>query len=244
MAALAQERMRKAETWRSHRFMLTSGTKAYKGGQAALDLAGSGKVVPGTTGTGLLKIGVFAETVDATSASLPVQVDLINEFTVEWFANDTTTAVTSANIGGMAYMLDDQTVTGSATGNSIAGRVWAVDSVKGVAVEKTASSDKLAPNGATLSYTTNNAAPAAIASGSIYDVPTTAAASTITLPAAAPDGTVAYFAADGVKNGHTIQYVDATGSTNLTTALTASKRHLAVVAKRGGKWFANVYVGP
>jgi len=66
----------------------------------------------------------------------------------------------------------------------------------------------------------------------------------VTLPASAPDGTFAYFTANGVLNANTVQYVDATGPTNITTALTASKRHLVVVVKRGGSWFANAYVSP
>lgn len=80
--------------------------------------------------------------------------------------------------------------------------------------------------------------------GATYDVGTTGAASTVTLPATPADGTRIYFVADGTKNGHTVQYRDATGPTNLTTALLASKRHLVVCVGLGGKWFANAYVSP
>lgn len=93
-------------------------------------------------------------------------------------------------------------------------------------------------------YTANDSAPTSIPTGAIIDVPTTGAASTITLPAAPPDGTWAIFTADGTKNAHTVQYRDATGPTNLTTALTASKRHEVLVSALGGKWFANAYVSP
>jgi hypothetical protein len=75
-------------------------------------------------------------------------------------------------------------------------------------------------------------------------VPATGAASTVTLPAAALDGTSASFVADGTANAHTVQYRDATGVVNLTAALTAAKRHLVIVEKVGGKWFANAYVSP
>lgn len=81
-------------------------------------------------------------------------------------------------------------------------------------------------------------------SGTTYDIPTTGAASTVTLPDTAAEGTILYFTADGTKNGHTVQYRDATGPANLTTALTASKRHLAVAIHQGDKWFVNAYVSP
>jgi hypothetical protein len=80
--------------------------------------------------------------------------------------------------------------------------------------------------------------------GTVYDVPTTAGASTITLPAAAAEGTEISFVADGTKNGHTVQFVDATGTTNLTTALTASKRLLVKCIHLNDKWYANAYIGP
>lgn len=93
-------------------------------------------------------------------------------------------------------------------------------------------------------YVGNDSAPTVIVPAAVYDVPATGAASTITLPAAPPDGSRAVFLADGTKNAHTVQYRDATGPTNLTTALTASKRHEVLVYALGGKWFANAYVSP
>ena len=246
MTALAIERMRKVETWKRKRFTLTGG-KAFKGAIALLDKS-TGKVVKGqSSAAGYVRIGVFAETVDATSADALVDVDLEREITLEWFANDTVAPLSATtDILNTAFVLDDQTVTAGSTATSVAaGRVWAVDSTRGVAVERFhAPGGSIAPLGTALSYTSNDAAPAAVVSGAIYDVPTTGAASTITLPAAAPDGTVCYFTADGTKNGHTITYRDATGPTALTTALTASKRHLTVCTKRGSKWFANAYVSP
>jgi hypothetical protein len=37
----------------------------------------------------------------------------------------------------LCYMLDDHTVTNASSGNSVAGRVWAIDTTKGVLVQKT-----------------------------------------------------------------------------------------------------------
>jgi hypothetical protein len=93
-------------------------------------------------------------------------------------------------------------------------------------------------------YTSNDTAPASIVSGGVYDVPATGANSTITLPAAPADGTHAIFVADGTKNSNTVQYRDATGPVNITTALTASKRHMVHVTALNGIWNAIAYVSP
>ena len=78
MTALAIERMRKVETWKRKRFTLTGG-KAFKGAIALLDKS-TGKVVKGqSSAAGYVRIGVFAETVDATSADALVDVDLERE---------------------------------------------------------------------------------------------------------------------------------------------------------------------
>lgn len=243
MSALTQERARRTYPWKYKQFTLASGTKAFKGGRAALNT--SGKVVPATSVAGLLPIGVFAETVDATAADAPVQVDLEREVVLEYFANATAgDAIAATDIGSMAYMFDDQTVCITPAGRSVAGRIWDVDALKGIGIEKNDAARRVLSQPAVGAYTANDYAPASIETDAVYDVPTTAAASTITLPAASPDGTRATFCADGTKNGHTVQYRDATGPTNLTTALTASKRHMVVVQKLGGKWFANAYVSP
>lgn len=80
-------------------------------------------------------------------------------------------------------------------------------------------------------------APATLVHDAVYALPATAANSTVTLPAAATDGTRVHFVADGTLNGHTVQYRDATGPTNLTAAFTASKRHGATFVKEDTKWY-------
>lgn len=138
MSALSSKRSRnnRIELWRYKQFTLASGKVAYQGGAACLDTA-TGKVVPAAAGTGLVWIGMFMEDVDATSAAKLVNVDLLHEVTLEWLDNDTDGTPISATTGilGPAYALDDHTVTAVPAANSFAGRVWAVDSVKGVAVE-------------------------------------------------------------------------------------------------------------
>lgn len=123
----------KSESWRFREFTLTSGTKALKGGLACISTA-TGNVTPGATATTLVPIGFFDQTVDATAAALPVRVRLFREVEVYWMVNDGT--VLQTHVGSDCYLTDDQTVSATVTGRSKAGRVWAVDSVKGVAIER------------------------------------------------------------------------------------------------------------
>ncbi len=242
MTALAAARSPKQEIWGRREFTLASGTVAYKNGQAALNLV-TGKVVPATQTGNRMVIGVFTENVDASAADKTVTVDFDREIAGRWWANSGTSAVSL--VGSICYVEDDQTVAAApTTGAPIAGRVWAVGS-RGVFVEKLDIAPDTSPSVALPAFAAgninvgDNPTPSAV-----HDVPTTAAASTITLPATAQEGTVIHFVADGTKNGHTVQYRDATGPVNLTAALTASKRHQTTAIFLNGKWTANAHVAP
>ncbi len=76
----------------------------------------------------------------------------------------------------------------------------------------------------------------------VYELNTTAANSTVSLPASTPDGTVCFISADGTKNGHTLTFRDVT--TAISAATTASKRVAAVLVKVGGAWTCTLTVGP
>ena len=132
MTDIATARPLNFERWGYKQFPLAVTNIAYKGTLAALDLS-TGKCEPGHVEADLLTLGTFDETVDATSEEKLVNVRLSREIEVAWFANSTGTPITA--IGGLCYLEDNQTVTGDPTGASVAGRVWAVDAVKGVAVE-------------------------------------------------------------------------------------------------------------
>ena len=252
MTALAKERMETTERWKFRQFTLT-GAKGWKNGAAALVLSGAtkGKVVPASGAANQLVIGKFAETVDATAAATAVNIELPREIEIEWWVNGSGgDAIAAADVGQIAFIKDDNTVTILPNASSPMGRIWGFDSTKGVAVERLQ-----APSPATLGLLAVLTAPAAFVandlvipsnpvSGAALDIPTTGAASTVTLPATAREGATMQFFADGTKNGHTVQYRDATGPTNLTTALLASKRHLAIATYLGGKWAVNAYVAP
>lgn len=91
-------------------------------------------------------------------------------------------------------------------------------------------------------FAAGDSAPASIQHMGVYDVPATAANSTISLPAAAPDGTVCFIHADGTKNGHTLTVRDVT--TVISAAATASKRVAITAMKADGKWVCTMTVGP
>ncbi len=247
MTALTAQRARNAHSRKHFTFTLKSGSKAWKGAAICLELA-TGKVIPAAAGEGLFYLGLADDTVDATSADQELSVDLIQELWGSYFVNATAgDAVGATDVGKLCYFLDDQTVTISAYGRPVAGVVLGVSTTKGVLVQKLERVHGLlpAPLAAVFpAFVANDFVPLRVQHDSVIDLPAPAGVSPVTLPAGSPDGTRVYFVADGTKNGHTIQYRDATGPTSLTTALTASKRHLCVCVKRDGKWYANAYVSP
>lgn len=230
-------------------FVLKSGEVVWKGALIAFEL-GTAFVVEATGASDELVIGTAIEDTNASAAAKPISVRLEREVNTVFFKNGS--SIATANQGQLCYVTDDQTVslTPNASGACLAGRIWSVDSTLGVEVELIAG---LTPGGATLAQT---ALPAHVSNdviltaalavpGSIYDIATTAANSTVTLPATGvAEGTVVTFVADGTKNGHTVQYRDATGPVNLTAALTASKRHVVTAIYLNGLWFATADISP
>lgn len=247
MTALAANKALSREVWNDRTFTLASGQLVYQGALVAIKAA-TGTVVEATGASDEQVIGTAMEKVDATSAAKSISVRLEREVNILYLANGS--SIASTDMGALCYVADDQTVSLSPTssGASVAGRVWGVDSVRGVAVEllqPTSQNPGALTERSPGSFVSNDLVIADYpVSGSLFDIPTTGAASTVTLPANAREGTLVYFVADGSKNGHTVQYRDATGPTNLTTALTASKRHMVAATFLNSKWYANAYVSP
>lgn len=137
MAALTQARMGISFTMKNVSLPLAAGEVVFQGGMACVDTSDN-VVKEGVAGNAnLIRIGEFLENVDnaASTVTADVMVSLDYELRGRWLDSDTgANAVTSANLFEEVYILDDHTVTTSASGNSKAGRVWAVDAVKGVAV--------------------------------------------------------------------------------------------------------------
>lgn len=238
------------ERWNYKQFTGASGNIFYPGAAVGLDLS-TQKIEPmHSAEDDLWFLGHVAEDlyVDATSADKNVNVRLLKEVVGFRYVNATAgDAVASTDVGKLCYFADDQTVAITSQGKCQAGRVWNVSSTLGVLVEKLESAqlDRLLVESAAVAFTANDLALASNPRpGQVIDIPATGAASTVTLPATAIEGTELVFVADGTKNGHTVTYRDATGPTNLTTALTASKRHRVVATYLNGGWTASAYISP
>ena len=227
------------------RLTLASGQKAYKGSLIGVTL-GAGTCVVATATTGIFLVGTATSDCDATLAAQSIEVDTLYEMKLEWLANHTSGTVAATDIGYLCYIQDDQTVTMTSTSRTVAGRVWGVDSVRGVLVERLqigaeyataiASVLRLA-TGATLTFTAGAVAPATISTGALYDCPATSQASTITLPAAAAYGTWAVFQADGTANDYTVKFACATLG-DITGLLPAGKTWQVLVVKGTDGWHA------
>jgi hypothetical protein len=233
--------------------ILASGQVAWAGAGAVINLSTS-KAQRGSSAPGLFSSGVFLEDVDASLGDKATQVDLERIVNARWWDNAAGgDAVLATQIGSLCYVFDDSTVTITATGRSVKGRVWAVSASKGVLVEEirdavSVPEQRLKTVVAAFAFTANDYAPTAVSlvSDSVVTVGTTAAASTVTLPDAAAGGTKLVFKADGSANGHTVTYRQAGGGTPvaLTTALTAARRHVVEAYFSGTTWAVNAYVGP
>lgn len=138
MAALTQAFMGRELRLNSVALPLAGSQSVFQGGMACADTA-TGTVKKGAAANAnLIAIGEFGQTFDnsASTATVQVLVILNKEIVCRWYDNATgANAVLSTDLFSTAvYILDDHTVTKASSGNSAAGRVWAVDSVKGVAV--------------------------------------------------------------------------------------------------------------
>ena len=128
------ERARKVTRISRVSVVLANAVQADKG-QMALIQTSSGEAAIGSTSVTLIPIGYFNENL-LGDGSLEVIIDLFREVTLHWFDNDGGgTPVVAADLLQDVHVLDSGTVSGDATGRSVAGRVWALNTVDGVGVE-------------------------------------------------------------------------------------------------------------
>lgn len=128
------ERQIREANWTSYQFVLTTAKVAYRGNLACLDLS-TGEVVPGEEQTDLIPIGWFTENLTGDGVK-KVNVRLFEETVGAWWANDSNpNDVQASDVGNVCYIKSATAVSMDATARSSAGRVLAVDSVKGVLVQ-------------------------------------------------------------------------------------------------------------
>lgn len=162
--------------------------------------------------------------------------------------SENVTAGLPATYGNVTGDLDEWGVTTDAAHALVPGARWAQTVSSGGIARLEVNFpvpflNNLLDTAATFVYTSNDfAVPSNPVSGTLFDVATTGANSTISLPDTARNGTVLYFVADGTKNGHTVTYRDVT--TVISAAATASKRHLATAIHQSGVWAVQLTVAP
>ena len=198
------------------------------------------------TSANILGVALYEDAREPSDFTTKRPVTLVRQGVIYVAVSENVTAGAAATYGNTTGNLDEWGVTADADHVPVPGARWAQTvSSGGIArlevdfglVELTT----LIP-AATFVYTSNDFAVTTQPSGTVFDVATTAANSTISLPANAPSGTIYYFRADGTKNGHTITYRDVT--TAISAATTASKVHLAIAVCLGNAWAITLTVSP
>lgn len=139
MTAIAGPRMTRETSLKEVQLLLAAGAVAQQGEACCIDTAVNFVKPPAGGVNTLVSIGEFLESVDnsAGTGAVLVNVSLDMEIWVRWYDNATGGgAIAEPALGKTAYWLDNNTLTGTAGGNSKAGRVWFTDPVNGVAIQK------------------------------------------------------------------------------------------------------------
>ena len=198
------------------------------------------------TPANILGVALYEDAREPSDFTDKRPVTLVRQGVIYVAVSENVTAGAAATYGNTTGNLDEWGVTADADHVPVPGARWAQTVSSGGicrlevdfgGVEQTT----LTP-ASTFVYTSNDFAVTTQPSGTVFDVATTAANSTISLPANAPSGTIYYFRADGTKNGHTITYRDVT--TAISAATTASKVHLAIAVCLGNAWAITLTVSP
>ncbi len=136
MTALAAKRALRIKTYTQISLAATASDTYYQGALVGWDTA-TGLLVVGQETTTFVPVGTVVEDTVIGSGGGSILVNLFHELRAIWFVNSTGDAVDTADIGTICYVEDDQTVsdTDNSNARSVAGRVWALDTTKGVLVE-------------------------------------------------------------------------------------------------------------
>lgn len=123
--ALSQDRQAPSRDGLVMAFPVKAGVKIYAGALVVLD---AGYAKPGVKADGLVFVGRAAQQVDnAGGADGAAQVLVQRKRVFRWKNSAGGGKVAQADVGGAAYIADDETVTKTAGGASKAGTVLAVD---------------------------------------------------------------------------------------------------------------------
>ena len=131
MTAAAADLMKSAKGVTEIKLPLAPSKTAYKGA-TAMAVPSAGYVRPGVTGATTagandLFLGVFEEQVtnSSTTATTPVNVNLLKEYTMLYRINDG--SISSSTLFNPCYVVDDTSVSATSTNRAIAGLVIEID---------------------------------------------------------------------------------------------------------------------
>ena len=127
MTALSAERNTKERSGDLEEYPVKAATTCYQGGLAVLS---GGYAAPGSTATGLVAIGRFADTVNNSAGAAGALLARVKRGKFKFANSASTDLITQANAGSDCYIVDDQTValTNGTSTRSRAGIIVGVDS--------------------------------------------------------------------------------------------------------------------
>jgi hypothetical protein len=132
MTALLKDRSARFKKIEGIDLPVAAGKKIYKGAFCVLS---AGYLEPGETATGLTLVGRASTQVDNTDGTIGGEemchVDFLKEKTMFPFVGYNG-EFAQANVGGVAYLKDDQTVTTTSAGATAAGTVWRLETANSI----------------------------------------------------------------------------------------------------------------
>ncbi|MCH9780603.1 MAG: hypothetical protein K0U36_04885 [Alphaproteobacteria bacterium] len=93
-----------------------------------VEVNASGYVTNATAGANKHYMGVTTETANNSGGANGDAEVIVRQRGTVGLQNNSTNAITASNIGGLAYLADNQTVDSLATGRTALGRIEAIDS--------------------------------------------------------------------------------------------------------------------
>jgi len=124
MGALANDRIVPERDLRDTSYPVAAGAKIFVGSLVALNAPGTNCAQPASTAAGLVIAGVSRQNIDNTNGADGALNVTVRRGAFKFVNGD---AIAEADVGKMAYAVDDQTVSKGAAGKSPAGTIVQVE---------------------------------------------------------------------------------------------------------------------
>jgi len=132
--ALSEDKPRETEDFPRYSYQVLASTTIYSGGLVAIDA--TGYAIPAELTAGVKVVGICRKQADNSGGTDGAIDVLVHAGLSTWLTNDSTNAVDQADVGGVCYVFDDDTVRDyvGAGVNVPVGTVQKIDATKGVKV--------------------------------------------------------------------------------------------------------------